>query len=358
MRLRPTVEVFCASDGHLYLLAGEDRHLRIRDPAAWLKDLLAGLDGRSDQELLDYLRQRGHATAPDSLQQALASLTEAGLLEDAQDDLRYGFGAEELQRLDRQLRYFGDLGLDRPRAHLQRRLADSHVLVLGLGGLGSWALQALAGVGIGRITAVDFDRVELSNLSRQSLYGIGDLGRSKVECVRDWMASFCPTTAFVGVDTRLDGPDAVTSLMGDVDLALGLVDTPVGHVEGWINQACRQQRVALLSASQFPPLVRVGPLYPPDTAGCHACLIAKVRDEFPLFDELAAWRRQWPSPAATFAPASALIGSLLANDAVNYLAGICAPATQRCAITIDLRTLAVERSSVEARPDCEVCSGA
>jgi molybdopterin-synthase adenylyltransferase len=358
MRLRPTVEVFPASDGHLYLLAGEDRHLRIREPQAWQRELISNLDGRSEHEMLDHLRAGGHHTQLSEVKQAIASLEDAGLLEDADDDKRYGFSSEELQRLDRQLRYFGDLGLAHPRAHLQRQLADSHVVILGLGGLGSWALQALACVGIGRITAVDYDRVELSNLSRQSIYGLKDLGRPKVECARRWLESFSPSTRFCGFEQRLSDPQAVAEVVKEGDLVLGLIDTPVGEVEGWINQACRHQGIALMSASQFPPMVRIGPLYAPDSPGCHACLIAGVRDEFPLFEELATFRRQLPSPAATFGPASALIGALLANEAVNHLANLCTPATRGCAITVDLRTLEMQRARVQARADCALCSQA
>jgi len=356
MRLRSTVEAFPASDGHLYLLAGEDRHLRIRHPAAWQRDLIAGLDGRSEEEMVECLRERRHTIDVEQLRDVVAALEAAGLLEDADDDLRYGLSREDLQRFDRQLRYFADVDLKRPRAELQRRLAGSHVVILGLGGLGSWALQALACVGVGRITGVDFDHVELSNLSRQSIYGLKDLGRSKVRCAGKWIEGFSSSTQFTGIEMRLKGPDSVAEVLDGADLVLGLVDTPVGQVEGWINQASREAGVTLLSASQFPPLVRIGPMYTPDSTGCHACLIARVREEFPLFDELAAWRRKLPSPAATFAPASALIGSLLANEAVNHIAGICVPATQRCSITLDLRTLAMQRAPVEPRAGCPVCS--
>jgi bacteriocin biosynthesis cyclodehydratase domain-containing protein len=281
-----------------------------------------------------------------------------GVLEDVGDDLRFGLEPEELERFDRQLRYFGDVAPHGPRAAPQRRLLDAHVVILGLGGLGSWALQALACAGAGVITAVDFDQVELSNLSRQSIYRQRDIGRLKVKCAGEWLHAFSPRTRFDGRPVRLDGVEAIEEVIAGADLVLGLVDSPVGRIEGWINKACRRQGVSFLSAGQFPPLVRVGPLYLPDEPGCHHCLISRVREEYPLFDELAAWRRQFPSPAATFGPASALIGALLANEAVNHLAGICTPATQGCAITVDLRTLAMERSHVEARADCAVCSHA
>ena len=67
----------------------------------------------------------------------------------------------------------------------QARLAAARVLVVGAGGLGSPVLATLAGAGIGRLTVLDHDRVEESNLHRQPLYRMGDLGRLKAEAARD-----------------------------------------------------------------------------------------------------------------------------------------------------------------------------
>jgi molybdopterin-synthase adenylyltransferase len=356
MRLRPTVEVFPGSDGHLYLLAGEDRHLRIRNPTPAQRAIITALDGAADADIVAQARSQGHEITSDDIAQVTCVLEAAGLTEDVLDDLRFGLTDEELERFDRQLRYFGDLELGRPRAAMQRRLRDAHVVILGLGGLGSWALQALACVGIGRITAVDCDVIDLSNLSRQSIYRSQDVGRAKVDCAGAWMGAFSPSTAFAGKRIRLTDPNGIADVIRGADLVLGLVDSPVGQIESWINQACRSERVTLLSASQFPPLVRIGPMYTPDRAGCHACLIRRVRDDFPLFDELAAWRRDFPSPAATYGPASGLIGSLLANEAVNHLLDICEPTTLNCSLLLDLRTLEPRREPVIAHPECEICS--
>jgi molybdopterin-synthase adenylyltransferase len=356
VRLRPTVEVFPASDGHAYLLAGEDRHLRIASPTAAQLEIIAALDGSCDSEVVERVRARGHEVGLHEVRDVIASLQAAGVIEDADDDHRFGLSDEDLERFDRQLRYFGDLGLGRPRAAPQRRLRDAHVVILGLGGLGSWALQALACAGVGRITAVDFDRVELSNLSRQSIYRPQDIGRLKVDCATEWVAAFAPNIRFETRAARLGSAEAIAQVVRGADMVLGLVDSPVGQIEAWISEACRREAVAVLSASQFPPLVRVGPMYLPGRAGCHGCLISRVREEFPLFDELAAWRRQFPSPAATLGPASALIGSLLANEALNFLAQICPPATVGCSILLDLRTLEMRREPVLPHAACPTCS--
>lgn len=354
-RLRPTVEAFPGGDGHLYLLAGEERHLRIRNATSAQRAIIAGLTGPPAVALAKRLRSQGHRVSVEDVLAVIADLEAAGLIEDADDDARHGIGLADLERFDRQLRYLGDMAPGRPRAALQRRLLDAHVAILGLGGLGSWALQALACVGIGRFTLVDFDRVELSNLNRQSIYRHQDVGRLKVECAHEWLAGFAPHTSVTTRACRLTGPDVIAELVRGADLVLGLVDSPVGQIEGWINAASRAEGIATLGAGQFPPLVRVGPLYEPDAPGCHACLLARVRSQFPLFDELASWRRRRPTPAATFGPASALVGALLANEAVNLLTGICSPVTRRQSVTIDLRSLAMQCETVVPLEDCDVC---
>ena len=93
------------------------------------------------------------------------------------------------ERFDRQLPYFAEAG---EPAAAQRRLAGSTVVVLGCGGLGTWALGALASAGVGRFVLVDDDTVELSNLNRQILYGVDDLGAAKVERAAAWLARFDP----------------------------------------------------------------------------------------------------------------------------------------------------------------------
>ncbi|MEF3193507.1 MAG: ThiF family adenylyltransferase, partial [Halothiobacillaceae bacterium] len=70
----------------------------------------------------------------------------------------------------------------------QQRLLDSHALIIGLGGLGSPASMYLAASGVGHLTLVDFDTVDLSNLQRQIVHRTTDVGRPKIESARDNLA--------------------------------------------------------------------------------------------------------------------------------------------------------------------------
>lgn len=101
----------------------------------------------------------------------------------------------------------------------QRRIAAARVLMIGAGGLGAPAIQYLAAAGIGRITVVDDDRVERTNLQRQVLHTEGDVGRPKAESARDSVAARDAAAHAVARVERL-GPDNALALFAAHDLVL------------------------------------------------------------------------------------------------------------------------------------------
>jgi adenylyltransferase/sulfurtransferase len=106
--------------------------------------------------------------------------------------------SEEIERYSRQiiLRGVGGPG--------QNRLKNARVLAIGAGGLGSPALQYLAGAGVGAIGVVDNDNVALSNLHRQILHGTGDVGRPKVDSAADSLARLNPHVRVERIARRID----------------------------------------------------------------------------------------------------------------------------------------------------------
>ncbi|RXZ67874.1 ThiF family adenylyltransferase [Agromyces albus] len=105
----------------------------------------------------------------------------------------------------------------------QRRLADAHVVVLGAGGLGSAVLPALVAAGVGRLTVVDDDHVDTTNLHRQTLHTPADVGRPKVESAADAAAALSPETTVVPVAARFTAGDA-DGLLADADLVIDGTD--------------------------------------------------------------------------------------------------------------------------------------
>lgn len=354
-RLKPTVEPFAAPDGDLYLLRPNAPDIAVRSPDAAQRALLARLDGRMRaEEIAASVRAEGHALDPEDVTATLVQLEGAGLLEDAAADEVLDAGVRE--RFDRQLRYFGDAtGAGATRAGLQARLQRASVLLLGVGGLGCWTAYALVSAGIGRLVVVDGDAVELSNLNRQILFGAGELGRPKASAAAERLRAYAPDTEVVAVDRHVAGPEDLPALVRGHDLVLDLADTPVGQLQRWVDEACFAAGVPYATAGQMPPLARVGPLYVPGRTGCFACQEAAWREGYALYDAVDRWRRVRPSPAATFGPACGLIGSVLANDAVNLLTGLAEPVALGRALLIDFNTLERREEAVPRRAGCPRC---
>src|SRR5713101_6730054 len=128
----------------------------------------------------------------------------------------------------------------------RQRLAASSALVVGAGGLGCPVLQYLAGAGVGHIVIVDHDTVEETNLHRQPLYAMADIGKRKVDAAGAAVRRFNPATVVEGLAERLT-PQNVTALVGGADLVVDAADSfAVTYI---LSDACFAATKPLVSAS-------------------------------------------------------------------------------------------------------------
>ena len=348
-RIKRTSELVTSSSGDLYVLRpGEDSDLTIEQPDETARSLLAALDGTRSVGELE--REFGAGRVRDSL----AALGEVCLVEDAADDERVP--ARDRVRYDRQLRYFGDLASGGTAiSEYQRRLAQARVVMLGVGGLGTWASYALACCGVGELVLVDHDRVEESNFNRQVLYRERDAGRLKAEAAAEALGAFDSACRLTPVVRRLESIDGVKAVVDGADFVVASADWPAHDIERWVNAACFSVGVPFISMSHSPPVARIGPLYVPGTTGCFECQETTYRKAFPLYDELVEQRRGRPSEAATLGPVCAFVGGQVALETLHQLTGLCAPASLGVSWVYDLRTMDLRREGVPRLQDCHVC---
>ncbi|WP_394269207.1 HesA/MoeB/ThiF family protein [Qipengyuania sp.] len=128
----------------------------------------------------------------------------------------------------------------------QVMLAGKHLVLVGLGGIGSPALQYLAAAGIGRLTLVDDDRVDESNLQRQTLYSERDVGHGKAVAAKNWVSGFDHALDVIISDRRIDADRAAQLVVG-ADLVLDGTDNFATRLA--IADACVAERVPLMSAA-------------------------------------------------------------------------------------------------------------
>lgn len=347
-RIKRTTEMVESPEGDLYLMrpsAGND--IRIEKPDAEQRRLLEALDG---EHTLEQLREEFGAEEVGDL---IAQFSELEVVEDAADDDL--IPAAELARFDRQLRYFSDIGGERPPSECQRRLREAKVAVLGVGGLGGSAALWLASVGVGEMWLIDGDRVEASNLNRQVLFGEADIGLLKVEAAARRLRQFNPAMRVASEARRLESEADIAEFIAGSDVVVDAADWPAHDIERWCNAACFAVGIPYITMSHFPPIARVGPLYVPGRTGCYICQEAAYRRQYPLFDVAVQQRRAKASPAATLGPACGLIGGQVGLDVMHLLTGLAEPSTLGVSHIFDLRTMEVEREPVVPEPGCPVC---
>jgi len=128
----------------------------------------------------------------------------------------------------------------------QVALSRRHVAVMGLGGIGSPALQYLAASGIGRFTLVDDDVVDVSNLQRQTIFTQRDIGHGKATSARRWLANFDDSLSVEISDARVTAENAGKIIAG-ADLVLDGTDNFATRLA--VSDRCVSERVPLLSAA-------------------------------------------------------------------------------------------------------------
>ena len=344
-----------AGDGRIYLLRGEVADDFAIEDDAPARTLIGALDGTRSAEDAAALVAEAHPEASGAaVLDSIGELVRLGLVEDAADD--DVLPARDRARYERQLRYFGELvGPGASRAEPQRALAATRIVLLGVGGLGSWAAYALASAGIGSLEIFDGDDVEMSNLNRQILFAEADVGRPKATVAAEALARFNPRMELRAVPRRLEGAGDVGAAVEGADFVVDAADWPAGSLERWVSAACFERGIPFITMSNLPPLARLGPLFVPGQTGCYLCLEAVHRERHPLYDELTAGKSLVPSPAATFGPLCGLIGGHVAMETVHFLTGLVAPTTLGRALMLDCRTMAITEQPVPRRPGCPVC---
>ncbi|QET02918.1 MULTISPECIES: HesA/MoeB/ThiF family protein [Cupriavidus] len=246
---------------------------------------------------------------------------------------------------DQLLRYSRHILLDEFGIEGQERLLAAHALVIGAGGLGAAALPYLASAGVGHITIVDDDDVDLTNLQRQIVHTTANVGRPKVESAREAMLRINPDLDIQLVPRRVSDAE-LGPLVAQADVVLDCTDNFVTRHA--INRACVAHRVPLVSgaALRFDGQVSVYDLRQPD-APCYGCL-------FPP---------SVPAPEAAcasmgvFAPLVGMVGTVQAAEALKLLSGVGRPLAARL-LMVNALTMEWNEMRLARAPDCEICGGA
>jgi len=329
----------------------------IEDPDGNYACLLERLDGRHDlEDLVDALRGR---LTPDDVTEALCLLVDAGYVEDADVSVPAVLSSDDLQRYKANINFFNTLSGTPSKFERQAQLKQSTGVLFGLGGIGSNVCTALAELGIGRLVAVDFDRVELSNLNRQVLYSTPAVGRPKAEVAAERIREFNPDIEFVAHDRRITSLDDVRSVLDEAapNFVVNLADKPNGYIDHWVNRACVERGVPLFAASIFCGVGTAYSVDQPGTSACYACRVAAELAASPaLVEELDHIRTSEHNDAnGALGLACMLQAYVVASEILRHLLGFATPLTRDRTLEVDFLTFEQTWHAFPRRAGCEVC---
>ncbi|WP_312433888.1 molybdopterin-synthase adenylyltransferase MoeB [Janthinobacterium sp.] len=240
------------------------------------------------------------------------------------------------------LRYSRHILLDQIGIEGQQALLDARVLVIGAGGLGSPAAMYLASAGVGKLTLVDDDTVDLTNLQRQIAHVTERVGQPKAASARITLHAINPDIDVVALQERVD--DArLAELVAESTVVLDCTDNfATRHA---VNRACVARRVPLVSGAVIRFDGQVSVFDPRSgTQPCYSCLFPQDQQ----FSDEAC------STMGVFAPLVGVVGSMQAAEALKLVMGIGESLAGRLLL---LDGLHMEWSSMRVArdPDCPVC---
>lgn len=240
------------------------------------------------------------------------------------------------------LRYGRQILLDGIDVDGQQALFDSRALVIGLGGLGSPVAMYLAAAGVGHLTLVDHDDVDLSNLQRQIIHATEDLGRNKTASAVETVARLNPDIETLTYAKKLHG-EALDAEVQRANVVIDATDNFPARLA--INDACVRHAVPLVSGAairyegQVTVFTNQG-----DDSPCYRCLFPSGPDEV----------RENCGERGVLAPIPGIIGSIQATEALKLLTGVGETLHHRLMI-VDGLSMEVRSIQYRKDPACPSC---
>lgn len=240
------------------------------------------------------------------------------------------------------LRYSRHILLNELGVEGQERLLASHALVIGAGGLGSPVGLYMGSAGVGRITVVDHDEVDATNLQRQIAHNLARVGHPKAESIREAITAINPDPVITAIRQRADEA-LLDHLVPSADVVIDCTDNfTTRHL---INRLCFRHAKPLVSGAAIRMDGQLSVYDPRDAASpCYAC----------VFPPETAVEETRCATMGVFAPLVGIVGTMQAAEALKILSGIGSRMTGRL-LMIDGRDLAFHSLDLPRQIHCPVC---
>ena len=243
---------------------------------------------------------------------------------------------------------------DTDPASIQTKLANKHVTIIGCGGIGGMLAYFLATSGIGKLTLIDHDVIELSNLTRQILFTEADIGQKKVEILKRELLKRNSSTTIYCSDLEIKASEGLYALE-TTDLFVVSADAPFGLME-WINSYCVEKRQAYINVGYINDISVIGPFYIPNESACFACSVIT-----PVYNDnsklaLMCTQINKNFKTASFPSINGVAASYVFTDIVRFLGEFGTILSLNKRVGIHSCKTEFEIQKINKNPNCVICS--
>lgn len=283
----------------------------IKNPPTYFKSFIDFLNikgGKEYSQCLNFL-VRNHLSL-ENAESFVQTLISSKIIVDT-DKLSFSLTDNNV---DRQQLFFSFFSEFDESKNMQIHLENKKILLLGLGAIGSTILNSLVRVGVKNFILVDYDAVEKTNLRRQNLFTIDDVGKYKVDVLKKKTLKIYKDKS-LDIQTSKEDINQIDSYKdkwGNIDLVICTADYPANQIRSRVNKICVRERVPLLFSGFSEYLGIVGPLIIPYKTACWDCIYKEDAN----IESLNINRI-----APSFGPLCETIGSMASLEVVKFLTG-------------------------------------
>lgn len=268
--------------------------------------------------------------------------------------------SEEIdKRFNTQLNFFAEFETGTlSRINMQERLQTSHILIIGLGGIGTWVLQGLSLAGVKKFTLVDPDVVEMTNLNRQCMFTLTDVGKVKVEVAASKLVQTDPNVRVMALQRKVTNREDCVELAGQANLIINCADEPstdtLNHI---VSEAGYELNLPhILCGGYDGHLSFIGPTVLPGKSACWYCYEHALDRQLGL----AGYEHLAITPAHIQGGNIGAISAITANyhvlETIKVLTGFSKPTMLNKVAELNFLTFEIHFRNFKKRRLCPLCA--
>lgn len=339
--------------GQFLRIGYEGKVYDLLDNDSTLERFLLSLDGKNTLSDLSEIYDMNE----DEIYTLLSQLDSIHILEDKDQD-KFILSDYEKSRYRANLTYFENYStLQNSSYEMQNKLKNTHVLILGLGG----AIQdvaSLASLGIGKITGLDFDTIENSNLNRQYIYKEEDVGKSKVQVAQKRIKEINSQTELRFIEKKISDVTDLWEVLDGVDIVISGIDSPGIISSRWVNFACLRRQIPVIFSGISGNKILINKLSP-DGTGCFDCFLIDCLRKDPFFKHQLKklYGANFEKKNTAIAPTVSILSGFITIEVMKLALNIEEQMKPGMMYQIDLNTLSITKDfSWERNPYCPTCN--